>query len=151
MKKKSIISTIIIISIIIVVGIIMYILTNDSKNEENTTNMVNTANSTNAAIINENTSVLLRDKITLRVAVTNITIKEEGDLTHFSAKVQSIEGDINQKNIVVVFKNSDATDFARVEAQLPNIKYGEIATMEFTTEEKILDAYSFAFEESNNQ
>lgn len=94
-----------------------------------------------------NSKALLKDKEFEGMKVKDIKLTASNGTTKFLATVENTSSKdfVNQK-IVVVFKNKDGSEFARLDTYLGDIKVGEKAEIDATTTSDFSNAYDFVIE-----
>ncbi len=161
MKKKDI--KIITIIVIVLIGVGIFILTkqkdtpnklNEEVEQEEQTeeysliDMNNTENVKIEGDVKENNSeALLEEKTQLGMKISNIRLVAENGLTTFTADVENTsEKDFKEREIVIVFKNQDGSEYARLNGFLPDIPKGESSRIDSSITDDLSNAYDFVIE-----
>lgn len=162
-QKKRRISFILITIVIIalLVSITIYLINQEKKEELETSNqeektqenigLIDMQNTENVEIkegMKENNSeILLKDKTFEGMKISEIRLVAENGMTNFTAKVENTsQKDFQERDIVIVFKNQDGTEYARLNGFLPDIKVGESNIIDSSTTADIANAYDFIIE-----
>lgn len=159
-KEKRVIITILII-IAIAVALSVYFVKQNKKEEgksetpeqgaieeQEVYNLIDMNNTENVEIVGDtkenNSEKLKQEKTFLGLKVSDIRLVAENGLTNFTAKVENIgDTDFKEKTIVIIFKNQDGTEYARLNGYLPDIKKGESNQIDASTTSDLSNAYDF--------
>lgn len=96
-----------------------------------------------------NSSALLKEKEFAGMKVRDIKLTASNGTTKFLATVENTSNaDFKNQKIVVVFKNKDGSEYARLNAYLGDIKVGATAEIDATTTSDLSNAYDFVIEKS---
>ncbi len=141
-KKKIIIILSLIVIISILIGITLYYLKFNKNIVGNEENFYNEENG-----IKINTSSKLKEeKVFNNIKVTDINLINENGITEFTANVQNIgETDLEEKDILILFKDQTGNEYAKVHAYLPSLQKGEMNTISASIVEDKVNAYDFEF------
>lgn len=96
----------------------------------------------------QNTSSKLAEEKTYKgMKIKNIKLVAEGGITRFTAKVENTtSSDYEGGGVTIIFKNSDGSEYARLEGILPAIGSGESNEIDAATTADIANAYDFTIE-----
>lgn len=162
MNKKGIITIIIsilVILLIIVTGVIIY--KNNSKvnnnqsgqqeNQDETESLIDMNNTENAKIENgvkENTSEnISKDRKLGNLSITDIKLSAQDGVTSFTATVKNDSNKDFAGGIVKIsFTNKDGSNYAELEAYIPEIVAGGTNAINAGTTADITNAYDFTME-----
>lgn len=162
MNKKGIITIIIsilVILLIIVTGVIIY--KNNSKvnnnqsgqqeNQDETESLIDMNNTENAKIENgvkENTSEnISKDRKLGNLSITDIKLSAQDGVTSFTATVKNDSNKDFAGGIVKIsFTNKDGSNYAELEAYIPEIVAGGTNAINAGTTADIANAYDFTME-----
>ena len=161
LNKKGIIILIVAIIIIatIVVGTIIY-QNNKNKNtqqeqqqqtEQNKSGLIDMKNTENAKVENgvkENTSEnIAKDRKLENLSITNIKLIAKGGVTAFTATVKNDSTkDIAGGIVKITFTNKDGSNYAELEASIPEIVAGGTNAINAGTTADTANAYDFTME-----
>ena len=94
-----------------------------------------------------NSSALLKEKNLLGMKISNIRLAAEKGMTNFTADVENISNeDFKEKEITIIFKNEDGSEYGRLPGYLPDIKSGESSRIDSSTTDDLSNAYDFIIE-----
>lgn len=94
-----------------------------------------------------NSKALLAEKDFEGMKVKDIKLTASNGTTKFLATVENKSSvDFKNQKIVVVFKNKDGSEFARLNTYLGDIKVGATAEIDATTTSDLSNAYDFVIE-----
>lgn len=162
MNKKGIITIIIsilVILLIIVTGVIIY--KNNSKvnnnqsgqqeNQDETASLIDMNNTENAKIesgVKENTSEnISKDRKLGNLSITDIKLSAQDGVTSFTATVKNDSNKDFAGGIVKIsFTNKDGSNYAELEAYIPEIVAGGTNAINAGTTADIANAYDFTME-----
>lgn len=159
MNKKGIITIIAILVILLIIGVIIY--KNNSKvnnnqsgqqeNQDETASLIDMNNTENAKIENgvkENTSEnIAKDRKLENLSITNIKLIAQGGVTAFTATVKNDSTKDFAGGIVkITFTNKDGSNYAELEASIPEIVAGGTNAINAGTTADIANAYDFTME-----
>lgn len=157
-KQKNIICLVLIILLIVimVVGIMIYKNKNKKQEQQQETeqdrlSLIDMNNTENAKVENgvkENTSEnISKDRKIGNLSVTNIRLVAQDGVTAFTATVKN---DSNQDFaggiIKILFTNKDGSNYAELEAYIPEIIAGGTNSINAGTTADIANAYDFTME-----
>ncbi len=157
-KQKNIIWLVLLLLliVIIVVGIIVYKNKNKQpekqqeieKDELSLIDMNNTENAKVENGIKENTSEnVLRDRKIENLSVTEIKLSAQDGVTSFIATVKNDSNQDFEGGIVkILFTNKDGSNYAELEAYIPEIIAGGTNSINAGTTADIANAYDFTIE-----
>lgn len=163
MKKKGIITIIAILVILLIIGVVtgVIIYKNNSKvnnnqsgqqeNQDETASLIDMNNTENAKIENgvkENTSEnIAKDRKLENLSITNIKLIAQGGVTAFTATVKNDSTKDFAGGIVkITFTNKDGSNYAELEAAIPEIVAGGTNAINAGTTADIANAYDFTME-----
>ena len=164
MKKKIVLIIIIIVIVIALIasGVYFFMTHNNSSKNENVDVDINEEEQTNLSLIDmnntenveitgdvkeNNSAALLEEKELLGLKVTNIRLAAEEGMTHFTADVENISNqDFKERDIVIVFKNKDGSEFNRLPGHLPDIPVGDSNRIDASIIDDLSNAYDFIIE-----
>ena len=162
MNKKwiiTIIISILVILLIIVTGVIIY--KNNSKvnnnqsgqqeNQDETASLIDMNNTENAKIesgVKENTSEnISKDRKLGNLSITDIKLSAQDGVTSFTATVKNDSNKDFAGGIVKIsFTNKDGSNYAELEAYIPEIVAGGTNAINAGTTADIANAYDFTME-----
>mgnify|MGYP006999398322 FL=1 len=162
MNKKGIITIIIsilVILLIIVTGVIIY--KNNSKvnnnqsgqqeNQDETASLIDMNNTENAKIesgVKENTSEnISKDRKLGNLSITDIKLSAQDGVTSFTATVKNDSNrDFAGGIVKISFTNKDGSNYAELEAYIPEIVAGGTNAINAGTTADIANAYDFTME-----
>ncbi len=121
--------------------------------EQTLIDMNNTENAKVEEGVKENTSSKLAEPKTYKgLTLSNIKLKAEGGITRLTATVENNSSqDYEGEEIVIVFTNSDGSEYARLNGILPSIKVGDTNELDAATTSDVANAYNFTVEKDNGQ
>ena len=155
----TIIISILVILLIIVTGVIIY--KNNSKvnnnqsgqqeNQDETESLIDMNNTENAKIENgvkENTSEnISKDRKLGNLSITDIKLSAQDGVTSFTATVKNDSNKDFAGGIVKIsFTNKDGSNYAELEAYIPEIVAGGTNAINAGTTADIANAYDFTME-----
>lgn len=162
-SKKDLILILIAIFLIIIGVLMFFLLENYRSSKKNDNNfeeankkedvsLMDYGNMNNAELINgekKNTSeVLLKERTFKGLKVKDIKLEEIKGFTSFSAKLENItDDDFENCIIVLIFTNEDGTEYARLEASIPDIPKGKTTILDTSTTSDLTNAFDFKIEE----
>lgn len=160
LNQKSII--ILIVAIIIIATIVGTIIYQNNKNKKNqqeqrqeteqdSSGLIDMKNTENAKIENgvkENTSEnIAQDRKLESLSITNIKLIAQGGVTAFTATVKNDSTKDFAGGIVkITFTNKDGSNYAELEAAIPEIVAGGTNAINAGTTADIANAYDFTME-----
>ena len=161
MNKKGIIIAILVILLVIgvVTGVIIY--KNNSKvnnnqsgqqeNQDETASLIDMNNTENAKIesgVKENTSEnISKDRKLGNLSITDIKLSAQDGVTSFTATVKNDSNTDFAGGIVKIsFTNKDGSNYAELEAYIPEIVAGGTNAINAGTTADIANAYDFTME-----
>ena len=160
MNKKGIITIIAILLIIgVVTGVIIY--KNNSKvnnnqsgqqeNQDETASLIDMNNTENAKIesgVKENTSEnIAKDRKLENLSITDIKLSAQDGVTSFTATVKNDSNrDFAGGIVKISFTNKDGSNYAELEAYIPEIVAGGTNAINAGTTADIANAYDFTME-----
>ncbi len=161
MNKKGIIIAILVILLVIgvVTGVIIY--KNNSKvnnnqsgqqeNQDETASLIDMNNTENAKIesgVKENTSEnISKDRKLGNLSITDIKLSAQDGVTSFTATVKNDSNKDFAGGIVKIsFTNKDGSNYAELEAYIPEIVAGGTNAINAGTTADIANAYDFTME-----
>ena len=161
MNKKGIIIAILVILLVIgvVTGVIIY--KNNSKvnnnqsgqqeNQDETASLIDMNNTENAKIesgVKENTSEnIAKDRKLENLSITDIKLSAQDGVTSFTATVKNDSNrDFAGGIVKISFTNKDGSNYAELEAYIPEIVAGGTNAINAGTTADIANAYDFTME-----
>ena len=160
LNKKGII--ILIVAIIIIATIVVTTIYQNNKNkntqqeqqqetEQDNSGLIDMKNTENAKIENgvkENTSEnIAKDRKLENLSITNIKLIAKGGVTAFTATVKNDSTKDFAGGIVkITFTNKDGSNYAELEASIPEIVAGGTNAINAGTTADIANAYDFTME-----
>ena len=163
LNKKGIITIIAILVILLVIGVVtgVIIYKNNSKvnnnqsgqqeNQDETASLIDMNNTENAKIENgvkENTSEnIAKDRKLGNLSITDIKLVAQDGVTAFTATVKNDSTKDFAGGIVKIsFTNKDGSNYAELEAYIPEIVAGGTNAINAGTTADIANAYDFTME-----
>ena len=163
MNKKGIITIIAILVILLIIGVVtgVIIYKNNSKvnnnqsgqqeNQDETSSLIDMNNTENAKIesgVKENTSEnISKDRKLGNLSITYIKLSAQDGVTSFTATVKNDSNKDFAGGIVKIsFTNKDGSNYAELEAYIPEIVAGGTNTINAGTTADIANAYDFTME-----
>ena len=163
MNKKGIITIIAILVILLIIGVVtgVIIYKNNSKvnnnqsgqqeNQDETASLIDMNNTENAKIENgvkENTSEnIAKDRKLGNLSITDIKLVAQDGVTAFTATVKNDSTKDFAGGIVKIsFTNKDGSNYAELEAYIPEIVAGGTNAINAGTTADIANAYDFTME-----
>ena len=157
-NKKDII--LLIVAIIIITTIVVSIIYQNNKNkkqeeqqeiEQDSLSLIDMKNTENAKIKNgvkENTSEnVAKDRKVENLLITDIKLVAQDGVTSFTATVKNNSTKDFAGGIVkITFTNKDGSNYAELEASIPQITAGGINAINAGTTADIANAYDFTIE-----
>lgn len=94
-----------------------------------------------------NSKALLKEKDFEGMKVKDISLVASDGTTKFSATIENTSSnDFKNQKIVIIFKNKDGSEFARLNTYLGDIKVGNSAQINASTTSDYSNAYDFVIE-----
>lgn len=173
MKKNRVFLVIIVIAIVVAVVIGVVVFRGKGENQDvnqNNQQGSNEQNATQKDNVNEhldgqidytknenvqikdnvkenNSNALLKEKEFAGMKVKNIKLTASNGITKFLATVENTSNaDFKNQKIVIVFKNKDGSEFARLNAYVGDIKVGATSEIDASTTSDLSNAYDFVIE-----
>ena len=163
MKKKGIITIIAILVILLIIGVVtgVIIYKNNSKvnnnqsgqqeNQDETASLIDMNNTENAKIesgVKENTSEnIAKDRKLENLSITDIKLSAQDGVTSFTATVKNDSNrDFAGGIVKISFTNKDGSNYAELEAYIPEIVAGGTNAINAGTTADIANAYDFTME-----
>lgn len=167
-SKKVLIFTVIILLLVTMGIIIFFLLKNYNNNEGKDNNMseneqsekieqegeslIDYENMDNVELIDgkkkNNSKALLEEKIFKGLNVKEINLQEINGVTSFTAKLENnTDEDFKNCIIVIIFTNEDKSEYARLEASIPDIPKGKSTILDASTTSDLTNAFDFKIEE----
>lgn len=158
--KVALIIIIAIIVIAIISTIVFFVVKNnkekDQEEQELQNSLIDMENLENAEIIDgnkQNTSeALVQNKAFAGMTISGINLVANNGITQFTATVENTSNaDYPGGIVVLVFTNQDGTEYARLEASIPDVKKGESTFIDAGTTSDIANAYDFTIEPATEE
>ena len=163
LNKKGIITIIAILVILLIIGVVtgVIIYKNNSKvnnnqsgqqeNQDETASLIDMNNTENANIergVKENTSEnISKDRKLGNLSITDIKLSAQDGVTSFTATVKNDSNKDFAGGIVKIsFTNKDGSNYAELEAYIPEIVAGGTNAINAGTTADIANAYDFTME-----
>ena len=163
MNKKGIITIIAILVILLVIGVVtgVIIYKNNSKvnnnqsgqqeNQDETASLIDMNNTENAKIesgVKENTSEnIAKDRKLENLSITDIKLSAQDGVTSFTATVKNDSNrDFAGGIVKISFTNKDGSNYAELEAYIPEIVAGGTNAINAGTTADIANAYDFTMD-----
>lgn len=163
MNKKGIITIIAILVILLIIGVVIGVIIykNNSKvnnnqsgqqeNQDETASLIDMNNTENAKIesgVKENTSEnISKDRKLGNLSITDIKLSAQDGVTSFTATVKNDSNKDFAGGIVKIsFTNKDGSNYAELEAYIPEIVAGGTNAINAGTTADIANAYDFTME-----
>ena len=156
-KKIALIAIIAIIVIAVIATIIYFVVKNnkeeETQNAQNENSLIDMNNTENAEIIEgnkQNTSeALVQNKVYEGMTITGINLAVYDGMSSFTATVENTsDKDYEGGIVVLIFTNQDGSEYARLEASIPEVKKGESTFIDAGTTSDIANAYDFRIEKA---
>ncbi len=169
-SKYSVKNILLILVVIIIIALCVYFLFIRKENENNNENVENNINNTvqetqeeyslidmnntTNVEVNEventkiNNSAKLKENKTYEgMTIKDITLKAENGMTQILANVENTSGsDFAGEVVELVFINQDGSEYARLDAYIPEVKKGETTSIDANTTSDVSNAFDFSIE-----
>lgn len=150
-NKKIIIIVGIVLAIIIISCSTVFVINKvqENKVEENQgTGLIDLNNKENVKIEGDKkiniSEELKKEKQVKGIVVKDIQLKTQSNMTNLVATVQNVSSEIFvAKEVSIVFKNQDDSEFAIVKGYIDTMEPGETATLNTYTMADVANAYDF--------
>lgn len=157
-KAKVVLIVIIAIIVVAIIATIIYFAVKNNKetdeqNSQKENSLIDMNNTENAEIIEgnkQNTSeALVQNKVYEGMTITGINLSVYNGMSSFTATVENTsEKDYEGGIVVLIFTNQDGSEYARLEASIPEVKKGESTFIDAGTTSDITNAYDFRIEKA---